>query len=426
MSTTSMSLESLHFLLQHMEANRRFEIYQRCPALREFEKAVPLRINSLVLTGNHVVVNETTYKLGIVQKCKVGETPRCVAARNEIGGAEYELDAYGIIDESDSRTVTPGDVAMIQHEELFVQDENLFIIGLEQMIQIFEENLANQRERRPRGNREVVDRMEQTLERARVQLFDYQCRRDNIPSRYENFLQITKSRTVDEQEQKTFERYRHNKKFSEAIKQIATTLFGGRSSPIYVTKSKLFCVLGVIRLPVGLKIHIEQLVFRADSRTSVGVLAPILEESSFPLKKLEMGVLSVNDATNPIVKTAEILRIGDIFQNNLQTVLSMTNSVIHVSMLGLPEEAIEELVGNWIASNCPIGRERIFGFFREPILASEVEDILKKLNGAPVDEENVIIPMSSSTQINVSYGPFPAFAPRSKWAARFLTEAIEH
>ncbi|CAL2034235.1 unnamed protein product [Caenorhabditis brenneri] len=427
MTSTLMSLESLHFLLQHMEANRRFEIRQRCPALREFEKTVPLKINSLVLTGNRVVVNDTTYKLGIVQKCKVGETPRQVAARNETGGAEYELDAYGIIDESDSRTVTPGDVALNQHEEPFVRDDNLHIAGLEQTLQNFEQHLADEPERRPRVNREAVDIIEQTIERARLQLFDHRCRRDNIPSRYNNFIQLTKTRTVDEQEQKTFERYKHNKKFSEAMKQMATILFGGRSSTIYVTKIGIsFFMSSVIRLPNDLKLHIEQLVFCANSRTSVGVLAPILQESSFPLKKLEIGVWSDKDATNPMVETARILKIRDISTNIPHAISSILNRVIYINMYTLPEETLKDLVANYIASNRPIGNSHIFDFYYEPLFPEDMEQTLKELNGVIIDEENVIIPMSNSTQIKVSYGSFPEFAPRSKWAVRFLTEAIEH
>ncbi|EGT39506.1 CBN-FBXC-17 protein [Caenorhabditis brenneri] len=85
MSNTSVSLKTLHFLLQHMEANKRFEICQRCPALREFEKSVPLKIKSLVLKESYVAVNDTTYKLGIIRKCKVGEAPRYVTYANEMG-----------------------------------------------------------------------------------------------------------------------------------------------------------------------------------------------------------------------------------------------------------------------------------------------------------------------------------------------------
>ncbi|EGT37494.1 hypothetical protein CAEBREN_12585 [Caenorhabditis brenneri] len=55
-----------------------------------------------------------------------------------------------------------------------------------------------------------------------------------------------------------------------------------------------------------------------------------------------------------------------------------------------------------------------------------MEDILKRFNGMPIDDENVHIPINAATQLRVSYGPFPEFAPHSHWAVRFSTEAIQH
>ncbi|EGT37377.1 hypothetical protein CAEBREN_20658 [Caenorhabditis brenneri] len=208
---------------------------------------------------------------------------------------------------------------------------------------------------------------------------------------------------------------------------MTTLLFGGRSAPIHVTKFEiLFSGGNIIRLPLGLKLNIEQLVFCADSRTSVGALAPILEGSSFPLKKLEIEVWSDEDATNPIVKTAGILKINDISTDTPQAIASITNPVVCILMQTPPEHNIERLVRNWIESQRPVGHKYIFDFYREPPFPAEMEDMLETLNGIPVDDENVIIPMSKDTQLKVSYGPFPEFAPRSKWAVKFSTEAIEH
>ncbi|CAL2034186.1 unnamed protein product [Caenorhabditis brenneri] len=321
MSSTSMSLKSLHFLLQHMEANKRFEISQRCTALREFEKSVPLKINRLVLSESYVIVNDTTYKLGIIRKCKVGEAPNHVAATNEWGGDPCEVDTYGIRDKADRLKATPGDVVTNQRRDQILHDEELETEELEEMIQY-----------------------------------------------------------------------------------------------------------GVIRLPVGLKLQIEQLIFRGDTGTSVNVLAPILHESSYPLKKLKIDVLLIEDATSPIVNTAGILGIRVIFRNPLQTISAITNPVVHFTLTRLFRQTtrFEELVEHWIQSKRPLGHEYIFHYNYEPILADEIEDILERLNGKPVDDENVVIPMSEVTQLKVSYGPFPEFAPRTKWAFKFLTELIEH
>ncbi|CAL2052272.1 unnamed protein product [Caenorhabditis brenneri] len=35
---------------------------------------------------------------------------------------------------------------------------------------------------------------------------------------------------------------------------------------------------------------------------------------------------------------------------------------------------------------------------------------------------NVVIPMNDATRLKISYGPFPEFAPRSKWAIKLLNE----
>ncbi|CAL2034231.1 unnamed protein product [Caenorhabditis brenneri] len=310
-----------------MDANKRFEIRQRCPSLREFEKNVPLKIKSLVVTGSSLKVNDTTYKIGIIRKCNVGEAPKHVAEKNETGGDPYEVDGYGIKDESDALLVTPGDVVTNQRSEQFMRNEDMHDGHLEELVRILARDFLSIR-----------------------------ADEKKIPSKYELFVQLTKSRTVDKKEQKTIQRYTHNKKYSEAIKQLATVLLGGRCSPIYVTKLQCLCSR-IIRLPVGLQLKVEQLVFRADLGTSVGVLAPILHKSSYPLKKLDVEFLSDGDAANPIVNTAEILRIRLVFRNHLQTMSAITNQVVHLAMAVLhgPSALLEELVEHWIESKRPVG-----------------------------------------------------------------------
>ncbi|CAL2034242.1 unnamed protein product [Caenorhabditis brenneri] len=324
MSTTSMSLETLHFLLQHMDANRRFEVYQRCPSIREFEKSVPLKIESLVLREDCVIVNDITYKIGIIQRNKVGETPKYVTARNEKGGVPHEVDVYGLIDGLDAFTTTPGDVEV-----------------------------------------------------------------------------------------------------SEAMKHLATVLLGGRSSPIYLKKMHFNCRC-VVRLPVNLKFHIEQLALGGNVRATLEALSPILREESYPLKKLNIHVSTIDDVRNPVVETAEVLQIHVNLPNILELVSSITNQRVHISIMFLFRATLEELIENWIELQRPIGFEQIIATYQKPIFSNEIENMLKRLNGVVIDEENVIIPMSNVMQLKVSYGPFPEFAPRSKWALKLLNSAVGH
>ncbi|CAL2034182.1 unnamed protein product [Caenorhabditis brenneri] len=429
MSSTSVSLESLQYLLQYMDANRRFEIYNRCPSLRELEKSIPLKIKTLVLEERRIVVNDTSYKLGIIQKYIVGETPRFVAESNEYGGVDYEMDRYGVRDQLDAYTVTPGDVNMTLGRQPWIINEEDDIMNLENNIQQYEVLLAQQRERRPNGNRGKVNWLKRVMKVAQTIISDYHRRRNNQPSNYEHFVQITTSRAVDGQEQKTIQRYIHNKKYSEALKHLSIVLFGGRSSPIYVTKFNFNCHLGVIRLPVGVKFHIDKLMFPGAAGKTLEALAPIIQNSSCPLKELCVIFLLDDDVNNPIVKTARILKIREPLRNILQTLPTITNPVVHIAM-SQDDEVLEELIANWVASNRPIGTEYTIHLHvprhllcHETHFANQVEDTLKKLNGVPIDDESVMIPISDAINLKISYGPFPEFAPRSRWAVKLLNEA---
>ncbi|CAL2034190.1 unnamed protein product [Caenorhabditis brenneri] len=438
MSVASVSLESLHFLLQYMDANRRFEIYNRCPSLREIEKSIPLKIESLALEENSIVVNDTSYKLGIIEKYIVGETPKYVEERNENGGLDFEIDRYGHIDLSDEFTFTPGDVGIDLGEGPWRENEDGHIRALKNNIQQYEAEIAQQRERRPNRNQGTVNRLKRLIEVAQTRIADYQRRRENQPSNYEHFVQITTSQFVHEQEQKTIQRYNHNKKLRDAIKQLTTVLFGGRSSPIYVTQFYIDCRYGHIRLPVGVKFHIDQLMFRGAAGRTLEALAPIIQNSSYPLQELEVGYVVGDDVNNPIVKTAEVFEIREPLTNVLQTLSTITNPVVHVAT-ERTDESLEGLIAHWIESNRPVGNEYTIHYvsrhllFHEVgqsieghILANQMEDALKKFKGVPIDEESMIIPLGDETRLKVSYGPFPEFAPYSKWAVKFLTEAIEH
>ncbi|CAL2034243.1 unnamed protein product [Caenorhabditis brenneri] len=182
---------------------------------------------------------------------------------------------------------------------------------------------------------------------------------------------------------------------------------------------------GVIRLPVGLKFKIEQLKCRVAAGSTLEAVAPILHESSFPLKKLNLNDFSAEDVHNPIVTTARCLELRMIPSTIPQTISTLTNPVVLFD-LPIVEQDVVEIVEQWLESQRPVGFEYIIHDSFEPLCANEMGDILMRINGKPADEGNVIFPMSNATQLKVSFGSFPEFAPCSRWAIRFLTEAIEY
>ncbi|CAL2034246.1 unnamed protein product [Caenorhabditis brenneri] len=424
--TNSMSLETLQFLLQYMDANRRFEISNRCPSIRALEKRVPLEINSLTFKKGSITVNGRKYNLGIVCEYKAGKAPDYVAVENRKGGVQHDVDEYGIENESDAYTLTPGDLD-IQRRVMKAprrQDDDGTIRMLENRIREVQGWLDNRQE--PIQQQRVEYRLEDILEEARARLFVYQCRQLNIPPYYRHFLQLSTSQIDDNLEQKTIQRYTHNKKYSEAVKYLTTVLLGGRSSLIYV-KSLIFkCRQGIIRLPVGIKFHVKQLAFSGDVTPTMEALAPILHSSSYPLKKLDFNVESIFDLENPVVEKAEELKIKMNFDDAPfipYIMLAFTHQRIYIKTY-LYGSILEEAIRNLIQVQLPIGTERIIASYEEPLFENEMVDILKSLDGVVIDDENVIIPISEGIQINVSYEPFPEFAPRSKWGIKFLNAAV--
>ncbi|CAL2034248.1 unnamed protein product [Caenorhabditis brenneri] len=426
MSMTPMPYECIEFLLRHIDANTRFQIFNRCPSIRALEKRVPLEINSLVLKKGCITVNGTKYNLGIVCEYNAGEAPDYVAEDNRNGGVQHDVDEYGIENESDAYTLTPGDLDIQRRviEAPRRQDDDGTIRMLENRIREVQGWLANRQE--PIQQQRVEYRLEDILEEARARLFVYQCRQLNIPPYYRHFLQLTTSQIDNNQEQRTIQRYHHNKKYSEAVKYLTTVLLGGRSSLIYVKRLILKCRQGVIRLPVGIKFHIRQLAFSGDVTPTMEALAPILHNSSFPLKKLDFNVQSHFDLMNPVVEKAEELEIKVDFDDVPiipYIMLAFTHQRIYIKTI-LYGNILEEAIRNLIEVQLPVGTERVIASYEEPVFAFEMEANLKSLNGVVIDDENAIIPISEAIQINVSYEPFPEFAPRSKWGIRFLNAAV--
>ncbi|CAL2034225.1 unnamed protein product [Caenorhabditis brenneri] len=432
MSSTSMSLETLQYLLQHMDANRRFEILNRCPSLRELEKTIPLKIHSLKFSEHAVSVNDTKYSIGIVRKCNVGKAHKLVELDNQRGGVQYEVDRYGIEDKSDATTVTLGDVELNKRaisrfgmpQGFELQFAELHISELKAKIQISEAQLLELKERRPNAN---CDELENILEADRAKLFAYQCRQTNIPPNYDNFLQLTTSTRAESFfERKTIERYHHNKKFREAVKQLNTVLFGGRSCPIHVKEMKFSNrhPHWVIRLPENVKFRVESLDFFGRVGQMFEALAPIIHESSYPLKQIQLSMPRIEDVYHPIVQSAGILKALMSLDYNLEVLFSITNPRVHVRS-SIPPRTLGAIIRNWIEYKRTIGTEYIFDYGGEPWYMDDMEDVLKNFHGVPIDDKTVVFPMSEVIQLKISFEQFPEFAPNAMYAVKFLTRAIE-
>ncbi|CAL2034220.1 unnamed protein product [Caenorhabditis brenneri] len=434
MSLKPMSYECIECLLRHMDANTRFQISRRCPSLRALEKVTPLKVNKLHFTSDSVVVNQFKYRLSIYQKYNNGRTPGFVRRNNEIGFIHYEVDRFGIEDESDRRIVSPGDVEMKwpPREENIDQDEMVAGIRDEEKIQelqneirALEARMVEQQGRRPTrrrrsNNREIKD----ILERERAKLLAHQCRFNNVTPPYEYFLQLSIKNLVAEDGDQVIERYVHNKKFSEAMRYLSTLFFSGRRYPVYVKFLEFTRREGVVRFPLGIQFKIQSLKFPAAASLTLDGLTSIIHESSYPLKSLDVFIFSLADAQHMIVQAARALTIKVYSQNEVQILLNLPNPMIKLvtKQFTFAAGTLGQLLMNWITTHQAIGKEVSMEFSMQPWLADEMEEVRARYHGQIIDDKNMIIPMNATAQIRVTYGEY--FSPAALWGLRLRVESI--
>ncbi|CAL2034664.1 unnamed protein product [Caenorhabditis brenneri] len=249
-----MTFLCLECVLQNMDANLRFRIIQRCPKIRSIEKRVPLHIKSLDLSEYHFYVNDTSYRLGIIQEYPDElMVPDAVKIWNNRGGVQEDLNEYGTKIYSVPPELAPGDIEI--------------------------------KKGHPKRNAVVspvlADGEQPTLRlSAQLTVSGYQLR-----GFYRGSLTT----------------------LPRIMKSIYKFFFGNRKHPI--TIGTLFVGRvnsdAVLRLPENLKIKISNLVFTKKSRKVWRALTPIIYESSFPLQHVESDFM----CWNPQTTTARSLKI---------------------------------------------------------------------------------------------------------------------
>ncbi|EGT48202.1 hypothetical protein CAEBREN_18224 [Caenorhabditis brenneri] len=118
MESKPFQYDCLKAVLKHMDANLRFELSARVPAIQKTEKIVPLKINRLYFSSPYEFeVNNTIYKFGTYRNYIGNEIVPKHQIENENGGFAGDLDEFGNEDNSSIGIVTPGD--LIFHDESF-------------------------------------------------------------------------------------------------------------------------------------------------------------------------------------------------------------------------------------------------------------------------------------------------------------------
>lgn len=399
MSTNPLSYPSLKVVLQYMDANARFQLSHRVPAIRTTEKSTTLRIESIAFFGTNIKINDTNYNIGIYRKCHATPVPRRFQKMNDDGGFVGDLDKYGTPDNTSVNVALPGDVA-IDTSDWMDESEDIShtILSIEQRIDELVEKI-----RGFDGEQNEAMRLNEELEYQKFQLQCYIAKRDEQPPPLDLYLQLIISSPRGEY----IERMEYTKKYHQASKYLNSILFAGRRFSIQLKTLDLGPCGKILRLPLGLKFRICELKCRDDVEPIYEALKPIIEESSYPLEHLAMSFEEYN-FVHPIVKSAKKLTIRCVIYNIMDNglLLNLENQQIYLPMCYFQSSSDDfiKLIQKWKDVGRDVGTRYSIGIWKEEYIDESLfGDIEEEFGGVMDGDRSLTIPMTATKEIKVFY-----------------------
>ncbi|EGT49645.1 hypothetical protein CAEBREN_01391 [Caenorhabditis brenneri] len=431
--------DSLKAVLPYMKVNQRYEMSYRMPSLKHLDKLLPSRFDCVEFDFCQTRVNDTTYRLGLVRQYPEGyDVPMSHKQENDEGGKGMDMTEHGFDQMLYRHVITPGDVdiapGQLIPQDGRVHDDNRVLY--ERHVQAYEKALALRLEQGdepsnndPIGNegydqllginllagarekrllRHVLQfstgSIRKKLEDYKAKLVPFHCREHNTPLPFVPMIQLT----VSSPEGTKIYRHAYNMKLQEAMKELNTKLFGNRDGVHHISSLILKQPVMVIRLPVGFRVTVGGLSIAGAPNLNLKALQSFAEESSYPIKMLEMTgrFLRIVDYDYPKVKSARTLIIenGPQVLDLLPFIRSLQNQNVifkcHVSALQAQQQVI--LVENWIDSEMEIGRTLSLELLGMPSVRYLLSQIELRFLGNRGHENMVIMPMRNGNNLQVT------------------------
>ncbi|CAO4372858.1 unnamed protein product [Caenorhabditis nigoni] len=358
MNSKPITYVSLKAVLCHTEPNLRFQMSFRMPAIRQTEKRVPLKIETLALQELKTTVNGTSYELGLYRDFHTGVVvPDQMKRDNENGGVKHDLDEYGLKINPFSTPILPGEVDFRNGQSPTFGDdlpEDLYRHELkmaEEALNKLEELEANgitvekylQTAQEEDDVRDMMEDgkeyVERTIDTARATLLPYDCRNNDERPPYTPYLQLTVSKNWKKEIQRTS----YDKKLYEAAKQLNHSFFANRGI-IRVNQLKVLSNGEVCRLPIGFQICASVVTgYEWNMHPISSVLASYCQTVRI------RSIASLNSDC-PLVRNAKILEISTQNLMGLATDLhQLPNPQIELSSLDkLTTDNYFDLITEWL------------------------------------------------------------------------------
>uniref|UniRef100_A0A1I7TAF5 FTH domain-containing protein n=2 Tax=Caenorhabditis tropicalis TaxID=1561998 RepID=A0A1I7TAF5_9PELO len=442
MESTPLNYSCLESVLKHTDMNKRLQLKARCSSIKQLENKVPLEIDTLDLSGDHLVVNGTEYRIGIIQKYPNDQIPNYVKFELEDGGCFNDLNEFGGFCFDQNVVLMPGDIDLMKkrpnYPDRVIDESDIektekeieeYKKRLEELRSIWGKTIFSFDELRkfeiefgvladrpivsltelpiaPNSNekiRALHDQKELILlifrEKGRLQrLVNF---RDKIRPEY--LVQLTIKSPTGE---KRVEYGKYTGKLRESHKALLNFILGDRSCPITVQKL-IVSHETVIRAPIGLKLRIRELKIVEKSydqrfKKTFNQLKPILEESSIPLRSLEVPSTTRSIFNHEVVRTAGKLIVQ--WRRPLRDVLEIYTDLpiqrVITEINYTPPEHFLDFIQRWKEAGRPIGTHYSFTVFKrfplKPILN------LLQQNAISKGKNWVVIPFNEVSNLKVS------------------------
>lgn len=365
-----LSYDALKSVIRHLDNDFRFKISTHIPAVKTAERAVPMKINTLRFDRNEFTIDGVSYDLGIICEGEHGERIHPdVHDQNESGGCKLELDKYGQEIGDSENTLLPGDFQVLEQ-----------INGAEL----------------PRNN-------------YSYRLFyEPRTEKEELPS-FKQFIQLKITRKGGKT---SILRAPYDIKLYEAMKKLTRLFFGGRTT-LQVRRFEIPELRRlVLRLPVGFRMKVDELSIGSDFLPSLqNSISPIFDQSSFPLKSLEIIKLTIPQPGLQDIFDQEILRksqklvfrwLCHVDHPNNSDFANISHGNFFVRNYYGSDRKLLLLINKWRKKYLPVGT--LYCICTCDDTCQEVLRLVENRYGAmKINDKHLILPMTYTSELHISY-----------------------
>ncbi|CAO4360598.1 unnamed protein product [Caenorhabditis nigoni] len=437
-SNKKLSYDCLKCVLQHSDANFRFQLAERFPKINLAEKAVQLFLSDFSISEGWFKLNDINYRLGVIRYAREGPTPETIETENRSGGVQTDIDQFGF-EKYSLPELTPGDILikdapresndnlelaearLVRYQEMLtdlekekMELENVpetpakeISIETDQLDRIRISNEVLRREERLKRINDSIRGTKRNLGYSGLAVQCYQRKRDNRPFPFEMFIQLTKTSSDGTV---YIERFNYDKSLREAQKYLISKFLGNRQ---LVTKIKSLRFLPrqreglIFGLPEGIKLDVQEITTSLGLADVLQRVETILEHPNRPFTRLRSGGLTLVDAQNPKIRNARVLELyNSSFVECVALCREVPNKRIVIHSLELHPEQFGVLVENLINTRGTLGTCFEFTGIQEKDEAREALSYIAERFETSVAGKRLVTISLPHQQLNISYAAY--------------------